>query len=377
MIERIYYFRWWTFRQHIKIANQTTRQPFHVITEFTPDVPWSGYYNTIPCAAGHHIREGRWLHNSTYIEDYISFWMQDGNPRTYSFWYANSVLNFLYVTAKFDLITSYYPGLKFNYKALRKTNFDSTLDLYFNTDNRDGMEMSIGGSLGGSERGYRPTFNSYQYGEAIALSKMALYLGMKDESVSFMKLAQDLQFNLITKLWDPVAQFFKVLPKKKGATLVKVRELHGYTPWYFKAVNSTFISAWKHLLDNKGFYAPHGLTTAEQRHPQFSIEYTNSHECLWNGPTWPYATSITLTALAIQLQRNNCKICKYVTQSDYYGILKTYAYSHFIDSNQIDLKLQTFKLIPGFTQADIEARIPWIDEDLDPFTGKLTGVVIE
>ncbi len=28
------------------------------VTEFLPSVPWAGKYNTIPCAAGHHIAEG-------------------------------------------------------------------------------------------------------------------------------------------------------------------------------------------------------------------------------------------------------------------------------------------------------------------------------
>ncbi|MHC4626962.1 MAG: hypothetical protein ACYTDV_08280 [Planctomycetota bacterium] len=41
-IERTYYFRWWTYRKHIK----NTPDGF-VITEFLPDVPWAGKHNTI------------------------------------------------------------------------------------------------------------------------------------------------------------------------------------------------------------------------------------------------------------------------------------------------------------------------------------------
>ena len=29
----------------------------HVISEFLPDVPWAGIYNTISCAAMHHFRD--------------------------------------------------------------------------------------------------------------------------------------------------------------------------------------------------------------------------------------------------------------------------------------------------------------------------------
>ena len=48
-IEEIYYFRWHTYCKHIK----ETPEGF-VITEFLPDVPWAGKYNTISCPAGHH-----------------------------------------------------------------------------------------------------------------------------------------------------------------------------------------------------------------------------------------------------------------------------------------------------------------------------------
>ena len=41
-LEEIYYFRWWTFRKHIK----ETPDGF-VITEFLPKVSWSGKYNKI------------------------------------------------------------------------------------------------------------------------------------------------------------------------------------------------------------------------------------------------------------------------------------------------------------------------------------------
>ena len=45
--EQIYYFRWWTYRKHIK----QTPDGF-VITEFLPHVGWAGKHNTINCAAG-------------------------------------------------------------------------------------------------------------------------------------------------------------------------------------------------------------------------------------------------------------------------------------------------------------------------------------
>jgi len=86
-IEEIYYFRWWTFRKHIK----QTPDGF-VITEFLPPVGWAGKYNSISCAAGHHLHEGRWLNDPRYLDDYSEFWFRKGgSPRTYSFWAADSI----------------------------------------------------------------------------------------------------------------------------------------------------------------------------------------------------------------------------------------------------------------------------------------------
>ena len=86
-LERTYYFRWWTYRKHIR---QTTDGI--VITEFLPDVPWAGKHNTISCPAGHHFYEGRWLQDAKILDDYAVFWFRKGgDPRKYSFWAADAL----------------------------------------------------------------------------------------------------------------------------------------------------------------------------------------------------------------------------------------------------------------------------------------------
>lgn len=72
-LEEIYYFRWWTYRKHIK----STPDGF-VVTEFLPKVGWSGKHNTISCPAGHHLYEGRWLSDPRYLDNYSVFWFRKG-----------------------------------------------------------------------------------------------------------------------------------------------------------------------------------------------------------------------------------------------------------------------------------------------------------
>jgi hypothetical protein len=110
-IELTYYFRWWTYRKHIK----ETPGGF-VISEFLPEVNWSGKYNTISCAAAHHFYEGRWLKSHKYLNSYANFWFTEGNPRMYSFWAANSLLEYFKITNDSTII-SLLPQLVNNYRA--------------------------------------------------------------------------------------------------------------------------------------------------------------------------------------------------------------------------------------------------------------------
>jgi hypothetical protein len=137
-----------------------------------------------------------------------------------------------------------------------------------------------------------------------------------------------------------------VLPRGETSELSDVREEHGYTPWYFNLPDEDKSVAWAPLLDPRGFYAPYGPTTAEQRHPKFSVSY-QGHECQWNGPSWPYSTAITLSGMANLL--NNCRQ-EVVSRQDYFNLLKVYAQSH-------QLKLDDGRVVP------------WIDENLNPTNG--------
>jgi hypothetical protein len=334
-IEEIYYFRWWTYRKHI----QKTPDGF-IVTEFLPPVGWAGKYNSINCAAGHHLHEGRWLNDPTYLDDYSRFWFRkDGEPRRYSFWAADSIWARYLVTGDTGLIRELLPDLVANYGAWEKEHRDPN-GLFWQIDDRDGMEMSIGGS------GYRATINAYMYGDAMAIARMAVLTDHADLAEQFRAKALAIKTLTQSTLWDSQAQFFKVLPRADGAKLVDVREEHGFTPWYFDLPNENKAVAWKQLMDPQGFYAPFGPTTAEQRHRRFALSYRD-HECQWNGPSWPFATSITLTAMANLLNDYQQGA---VRRKDYFDILKIYTKSQH-------LKREDGKVVP------------WIDENLNPLTG--------
>ncbi len=333
-IEEIYYYRWHSFCQQIK----QTPAGF-VVTEFLPEVPWAGIYNTINCPAMHHFNEGRWLHTRQYLKDYAAFWFTpEADVRKYSFPAADSIYSACEIWQDHSVSESLYDALKANYAEWEKSH-GRACGLFYQVDGRDGMEYSISG------HGLRPTINSYMYADAKAISKIARRIENADDAAIYDKKAENLKKLINEKLWDDKAQFYKNLSENKNFTFADVRELIGYVPWCYNIANEKMCAAWKFLDDENHFKAPFGPTTAERCHPDFMKEF--DHECLWNGPSWPFATSQTLTAMANLLNDYNTSP---LSKTDYYKLLSQYADCHYIEENG--------------------QKRPFIDENLDPFTGE-------
>jgi hypothetical protein len=334
-IEEIYYFRWHTYCQQIKKTPEG-----HVVTEFLPPVPWAGKYNTINCPAAHHFNEGRWLHDRVYMTDYAKFWFLDpqADKRKYSFWAPTVLLYACHTWGDYSLLDELYEPLKENYAAWEESHGREN-GMFYQRDGRDGMEYSISG------HGIRPTINSYMCADAFALSEIAERLGKTDDKEYYFKKGLNLKRLINQNLWDNDAEFYKTLSENNGYKLADVREQIGYVPWCFNIPENEKCVAWRFLNDDNYFKAPFGPTTAERNHPEFMAEF--DHECLWNGPSWPFATSQTLSAMINLLNNYNQN---YINNSDYYELLSQYASCHYIEESG--------------------ERKPFIDENIDPFTGE-------
>ena len=158
----------------------------YVITEFLPDVPWAGIYNTISCAASHRFREGRWMHDTSPLEDYAKFWCTEGNPRLYSFPLVDSVLSLAKVTGNMSFALEFYPRLKEIHSQWDDHKTEG--GMYRQLCDRDGMEYSVSGD------GIRPTINSYMYADKKGLAFLAEYLQTEKSPVVTAKDYMSLLF---------------------------------------------------------------------------------------------------------------------------------------------------------------------------------------
>jgi hypothetical protein len=346
VFERTWYFRWWTYRKHIR----KTEDGF-VVTEFLKPVKHAAKHNAISCALGHHLNEGRWLQDDRFLDDYLRFWLRSGaagglQPQFHQFsgWAAHAARDRWLVNRDDRFLAELLDALILDYRAWEKER-QLPSGLFWQYDVRDGMEESVSGSR--TAKNARPTINSYMYGNARAIADIARVKGRVGLASEFEAKAKAIKDLVQVRLWDERGAFFKPLLESGG--LPDVREEIGFVPWYFGLPDAGrgFEKAWRQITDPDGFAAPFGPTTAERRHPGFKLSFEGD-DCQWNGPSWPFATAQTLKAMANVLHDYNQNV---VLKRDYFALLKIYTGSH-------KLKLDDGRVIP------------WIDESLDPFTGE-------
>jgi len=322
-IEKIYYYRWWCIRKHLK----QTPDGF-VFDEFITPVGHAGKYNTVSSALGHHIYELRWLHNQQYLNDYVNFWLHV-DPKTpkphlhaFSGWLEDAIYNRYLVNGDKNFLRENIFLLDADYKQWEEEK-KLPSGLFWQFDVRDAMEESISG--GRKELNRRPTINSYMYGNAVALSNMARIVGVDSIRNKYKDKARELKKLVEDSLWDKSETFFKVL--HANGRLEDAREAIGFIPWYFNLPDDKmeYASAWNQLLDEKGFTAPWGLTTAERRYPTFRT-HGSGHGCEWDGAVWPFATTQALRGLANLL--TNYSNHANMSADIFYNELHKYAWSH-------------------------------------------------
>jgi hypothetical protein len=188
------------------------------------------------------------------------------------------------------------------------------------------MEESISGSR--TNQNVRPTINSYMFANARAIAAIAHLAPQPELAAEFEAKANELRRLVQENLWDPQAQFFKVLVASNASdsySFSTAREAIGFIPWMFNLPDAGkgLETAWAQLTDPHGFRAPFGITTAERRHPEFRSHGVGT--CEWDGAVWPFATSQTLCALANVLQDRGAASLP-VGVGDYFDAFLTYVH---------------------------------------------------
>lgn len=347
-LEQVYYYRWKLYKAHIRNTGDNS----YVITEFINHVAWDREpFCTINAASMHHIYEGRWLKDNRYLDGYITYLYQNGgNNRQYSesiadAAYARYLVNAdsAFVLAQLDSMISIYDAWS--------DHWDSTKNLYYIPAMPDATEYTIASidASGGTDgfaggEAFRPTINSYMYGNALAIVELAAMKGDTETSKKYLQYAARLKGGLEQHIWNKSLQYFTDRFQVENKYVhywdfIRGRELAGLAPWYFNlpADNSTYNKAWKHAIDTSHLLGKYGFRTNEPSYEYYFkqfVYFDGKRGSQWNGPSWPYQSSMMLTGMANFL--NNYKQ-EEISNTDYMNVLRLFAQQHYLPDGKINL----------------------------------------
>jgi hypothetical protein len=365
-IKRVYYYRWQLYRAHMRdIGWQGTDE-----TEFLADVPWARKpYTDLNDSSSFHILEGRWLRNPAYIESLVDhLYAGGGNDRHFSESIAAATYAWTQVTGNAKPALRHLDAMQHVYN-LWDDHFDHEHNLYWIEPLLDATEYSIA-SIDASGAGFadtpsrndwengftggfsfRPSINAYQFANAKAIAALAHMNGDEILAAEYERRAEALRKATLQQLWNPQLSHFTDVYQRstrfvEAGTFIRGRELVGYVPWMYElpprdpGANTVYNSAWVHVLKSDELAGRYGLRTAEPSYPRYMHQYrfdaaSGLPECQWNGPSWPFQTSQTLTALANLLHNYKQTI---VSTDDYLYLLRQYAKQHERSDGSLDIQ---------------------------------------
>ena len=296
--------------------------------------PW--YPNVISYGAAHQIREARWLRDPKYWEGHLRTWAENAKPDgvypshvtlrgpsdgQYTDWITSTAWDGHLVHPNKSFLSQVVDKLAANVRAWQKV-YDPDGDglLRVNSHWWTGMEYQPSffafSDYRPSQDFYQPArpvslervdLTAYNYGNAISVARIYRLLGQPGKAKEFDELASRIAGAVMTKMWRPEKRFFYSLRADDDA-VADVKEVIGVYPFYFGMVpwGKGHESAWASILDPKQFWTTWPVASASKECPAYS--QTNwpgdgrAAGCMWNGPTWPHANSLVMTAMARTLR---------------------------------------------------------------------------
>jgi hypothetical protein len=367
-ITRIYYYRWQLYKAHLKDLGSRG----YIVTEFLGDVGWAlKPFQSLNDATAFHINEGRWLKDNRYVDDYINFMYAGGNDRHFSEAIAAAVYARYLVNGDRAFAIKNLDSMEYIFQ-LWTNRYDPAKGLYSIEPLLDATEYTISsidtsGGRDGFLHGdvFRPTINSFMFANAMAISKLAALAGDTNTAEAFAANAAAIRDSVEKDLWNNDMQHFVDRFKADNEFVhywdfIRGRELAGYVPWSFELPDHDpkYNAAWMHLLSPEELGGPYGMRTVEPGYEYYMRQYryvaVNGAllpECQWNGPTWPFDTTLVLEAMANLLNDYTQDV---VHADDYVRLLKQYTRQHFLNGQpdlQEDYNPDTGNIIVGLPRS--------------------------
>jgi hypothetical protein len=350
----------------------------------------SGWYpNVISYGGGHQVREARWLRDPGYAQGHLRTFAEnekaDGvypshvkpaGPQSgqYTDWITSAAWDAHLVHPDRQFLETIADKLAENVRGWQKT-YDPDGDGLLLVDSHwwTGMEYQPSFFFFSN---YKPAKNfhepedkvsldrvdltAYNFGNAQAMSQIYRQIGRPDTSAEFEALAKKIANAVAAKMWDSDEQFFYSLRHDDGAK-ADVKEVIGVYPFYFgmlpPGAPQHYEGAWSSIIDPDQFWTPWPVASVSKQCPAYSQTHWpgdgRTAGCMWNGPTWPHANSIVLSAMARTLRSSQAQQNAGAATADSRSKKPQLTREHF------------WHLFDTFTKAqfrDQDATYPWTGE---------------
>ena len=239
-IQDVYYYRWKIFRAHQRDLGDRG----YISTEFLDDVGWQLQpWASLNDATGFHLGEGRWLRDRRYADDYLRFmYLGGGNDRHFTDYLADSAWGRYLVDGDTSAVT---PLLDSMISIFNQWNdkLDTSKGLYWIEPLLDATEYTISSidASGGQDgftggQAFRPTINSYQWANALAIANIASLAGNTNVAKDFRQRAANIKTRFNADIWNTTLEHFIDRYQMSNNYVkyyqpIRGRELAGYVPW--------------------------------------------------------------------------------------------------------------------------------------------------
>jgi hypothetical protein len=334
LVEKLYLHRAYTLRKNI-LAPALGALKWPTQAEGRWRSRW--YPNVISYGAAHQIREARWLADPSYWSGHLRTWAHNQKPDhvypghvtpagpadgQYTDWITSTTWDGYSVHPDNALLAEVADLLAENVRGWQKV-YDPDGDGLLLVDSHwwTGME-------------YQPSFfafsdfrtsadflqpetqvslervdlTAYNFGNARTVSRIYQALGQPEKAKEFDELAEKIRAALAAEMWIKDKAFFYSL-RAEDDTPADVKEIIGVYPFYFGMLEpgAGYEAAWNSILDPNQFWTPWPVASVSKECPAYSQSgwpQANGRAagCMWNGPTWPHANSIVLSAMARTLR---------------------------------------------------------------------------
>lgn len=351
-VKKMYYHRWYNLKKN-SMWPRVGLMKWRCFAEGRWTSRW--FANVISYGAGHQVREARWLRDPSYWQGHLRTFCEairpngifrnyvspaGGGGRQYTDWIASTAWDGFCVHPDRQFLADVAPALSKNVEGWKKV-FDRDDDYLLVVDSHwwTGMEWQPSffffNNYRTEKRGEadleRVDLTSYNYGNAANLARIYEVLGEGALAERFRRFAEKTKAAVQAKMWDPKSRFFYSLRWNDDAK-AWVKEIVGIYPFYFSMPDrgKGFEAAWEHIINPKEFWTRWPVASASQDCPAYSQTGwpigPGGSGCMWNGPTWPHANSLVLTAMARTLrQYGKCSL----TRRHLYELFRSYTMAQY------------------------------------------------